>query len=107
MLVTSQLFLSCLFKRLCDKDLYELQPFSFYRNVVSIDVSQVVIKQMQEMNREKRPDLVFEQMDATKMTYNDEKFSVVLDKGTLDALMPNSDEATVKLITKYLEVCVA
>ncbi len=26
-------------------------------------------------------------MDATKMTYEDETFDVVIDKGTLDALM--------------------
>ncbi|OXU27110.1 hypothetical protein TSAR_005725 [Trichomalopsis sarcophagae] len=80
-------------------DLYD----AGYKNVVNIDVSQVVIKQMQDLNRVKRPNLVFEQMDATKMTYDDGKFSVVLDKGTLDALMPDSEEATMTLITKYLE----
>lgn len=73
---------------------------------MNIDVSQVVIKQMKDLNRVKRPDLVFEQMDATKMTYDDGKFSVVLDKGTLDALMPDSEETTITLITKYLEVCI-
>ena len=62
---------------------------------------------MQEMNKSKRPDMVFEQMDATKMTYDDGKFSVVLDKGTLDALMPDSDEATTNLINKYFEVCIS
>lgn len=60
---------------------------------------------MQDLNRVKRPNLVFEQMDATKMTYDDGKFSVVLDKGTLDALMPDSEENTLTLINKYLEVC--
>ncbi|XP_014218736.1 methyltransferase-like protein 13 [Copidosoma floridanum] len=79
-------------------DLYD----AGYKNIVNIDVSQVVIKQMVELNRVKRPNLIFEQMDATKMTFVDGKFSVIIDKGTLDALMPDNDKATVALIDTYL-----
>lgn len=61
---------------------------------------------MQEMNKLKRPDLNFEQMDATNMTYENEKFSVIIDKGTLDALMTDSNEATLVLINKYHDVCI-
>ena len=61
---------------------------------------------MRELNKIKRPDLIFEQMDATKMNFDDEKFGVVLDKGTLDALMPDNTEETLILINKYLEVCI-
>lgn len=61
---------------------------------------------MLEMNKVKRPGLTFIQMDATDMTYDDGSFSVVLDKGTLDALMSDTNESTVALVNKYLEVCI-
>ncbi|XP_043278984.1 eEF1A lysine and N-terminal methyltransferase homolog isoform X2 [Venturia canescens] len=72
------------------------------RKVTSIDISKIVIKQMNEKNKEQRPDLTYECMDATEMTYQSEKFSVVLDKGTFDALMPDSDVETLDRIDKYL-----
>ncbi|KAL7292719.1 hypothetical protein TKK_0013842 [Trichogramma kaykai] len=74
-----------------------------YRSIVSIDISPVAIKQMKELNKVKRPDLVFQQMDATKLEYNNEKFSVVIDKGTFDEFMTDSKEETVALVTKYIE----
>ncbi|XP_047349275.1 eEF1A lysine and N-terminal methyltransferase homolog isoform X1 [Vespa velutina] len=74
-----------------------------YRNIINIDVSEVVIKQMQNINKNDKPDLIYEQMDATQMTYPDEKFSVILDKGTLDALMPNVKEDTISIIDKYFK----
>ena len=55
-------------------------------------------------NKTKRPDLIFEHMDATAMTYPDDKFSIVLDKGTLDALMPDSTPETNNRINKYFTV---
>jgi topoisomerase IA-like protein len=61
---------------------------------------------MQEINKIIRPNLIFHQMDATKMTYNDGEFNVVLDKGTLDALMPNNDKDNEVLIEKYFNVCI-
>ncbi|KAL0107161.1 hypothetical protein PUN28_015585 [Cardiocondyla obscurior] len=74
-----------------------------YRSIVNIDISHIVIKQMRDINSGTRPDLVYEHMDATQMTYSDEKFSVVLDKGTLDALMPDAKETTVSIIDKYFK----
>lgn len=59
---------------------------------------------MQDINNDVRPNLIYEHMDATQMTYPDEKFSVVLDKGTLDALMPDTKEATISTIDKYFKV---
>jgi len=38
------------------------------------------------------------------MTYPNEKFSVVFDKGTLDALMPDTKETTIATIDKYFKV---
>ena len=54
-----------------------------YSNVVNIDISPSVIAQM----KEQFPDLVWEVMDATDLQYKDGQFDVVMDKGTLDALI--------------------
>lgn len=59
---------------------------------------------MKEKNKVDRPNLIFEQMDATKLSYSDNSFSVVIDKGTLDALMPNDNEETLARIDKYFHV---
>lgn len=37
------------------------------------------------------------------MSFKNEEFSVILDKGTLDALMPNDQESTVENVTQYFE----
>ncbi|XP_066597380.1 eEF1A lysine and N-terminal methyltransferase homolog [Prorops nasuta] len=74
-----------------------------YKNITNIDLSQIVIKQMQDINKVARPDLIFEQMDATQMSYPDERFNVIVDKGTLDALMPDSKENTQAVIDKYFK----
>ncbi|XP_053599150.1 eEF1A lysine and N-terminal methyltransferase homolog [Microplitis demolitor] len=78
-------------------DLYDVG----YRSIKSIDISKIVIDQMIEQNRVDRPNLVFNKMDATQMTYSDDTFSVIIDKGTLDALMSNNDEETLTKIDKY------
>jgi len=76
-------------------DLYDVG----YRSIKSIDVSDVVIRQMTNQNKG-RPDLVFEKMDATQMTYKENSFNVVLDKGTLDALFTDENEETTEKIDK-------
>ncbi|KAG7203924.1 hypothetical protein KM043_016944 [Ampulex compressa] len=74
-----------------------------YRNITNIDISHIVIKQMRVINNNVRPNLIYEQMDATQMSYPDDKFSVILDKGMLDALMPDSKEATTITVDKYFK----
>ena len=76
---------------------------SGYRSIINIDISHIVIKQMCDINVSVRPDLVYEQMDATQMTYSDGTFSVILDKGTLDALMPDTKEGTISTVNKYFK----
>lgn len=70
-----------------------------YRSLTSIDVSDVVIRQMRDQNKD-RPDLVFEKMDALNMSYSDAAFGVVLDKGTLDALFTDDSPDVVEKIYK-------
>ena len=72
-----------------------------YTQVVSVDISKIVIAQMKEAYKEKLPGLVFEQADIRDMheLVADGQFDVVLDKGTLDSILcgdssgPNSEKA--------------
>lgn len=77
-------------------DLYDVG----YSNITNIDVSEVVIKQMKAVNAS-RIDMKFICMDALKMSFPNEEFSVILDKGTLDALMPDDTKETIERIDKY------
>lgn len=77
-------------------DLYDVG----YTNIINIDVSEVVIKQMQRLNAQ-RTSMKFLCMDALNMSFDNEEFNVVLDKGTLDALMPDDTERSNEVIDKY------
>lgn len=77
-------------------DLYDVG----YVNITNIDVSEIVIKQMKSVNAH-RTSMKFLCMDAMNTTFNNEDFTVVLDKGTLDALMPDDSEETKQSIDKY------
>ncbi|XP_072276042.1 eEF1A lysine and N-terminal methyltransferase [Pyxicephalus adspersus] len=73
------------------------------QNLTNIDVSEVVIRQMNERNAEQRPLMTYELMDATQTTFPDSHFQAVLDKGTLDALLPDTEEKTLETVTKMLD----
>lgn len=79
-------------------DLYDVG----FTNITNIDVSEVVIRQMNVINTH-RTHMKFLCMDALNMTFDNEQFSVVIDKGTLDALMPDDSEETNLRIDKYFE----
>ncbi|CAG9121648.1 unnamed protein product [Plutella xylostella] len=77
-------------------DLYD----AGFTNITNIDVSEVVIKQMQKIHS-KRTSMKYILMDALNTTFDNEEFNVVLDKGTLDALMPDDTQETHDTIDKY------
>ena len=83
--------------------LHYKNSFSVFRNITSIDVSDVVIRQMSEQNKG-RPDLIFAKMDATEMEFQENQFSVVLDKGTLDALFTDDSPDVVSKIEKMFRL---
>lgn len=72
------------------------------RQITNIDISQLVINQMNEANKKDRPEMAYIQMDATSMSFESSNFSVVLDKGTLDALMTDDSEDVSEIAQKYL-----
>lgn len=62
-----------------------------YRTIVNIDISQTVIDQMKETYDKKGKKMEWVAMDATNMQFDSEVFDVVLDKGTLDAVICGKD----------------
>ncbi|XP_022691497.1 methyltransferase-like protein 13 isoform X1 [Varroa jacobsoni] len=76
---------------------YDLHQ-SGYKNVVSIDISDIVINQM----KKKYPELDFRHMDATKLEFSDSEFNIVIDKGTIDSLLPNFSKKNITTVEKVL-----
>ncbi|XP_026881821.2 eEF1A lysine and N-terminal methyltransferase [Electrophorus electricus] len=64
-----------------------------YRHLTNIDISETVVSQMSQRNARRRPDLTFQQVDATQMCYESGSYQAALDKGTLDA-MASEEEGT-------------
>lgn len=73
-----------------------------YRGICNIDTSHLVINQMRELNKIDRPDLKYLAIDACQMTeFEDNKFSVVLDKATIDAVMPDNTDKSKAYVKQY------
>lgn len=72
-------------------------------NITNIDLSDKVIKQMKKQNEKRRSNMKWLSMDARQMTFDDNQFSVVLDKGTFDALMSNKSQQVPSDINQMLE----
>lgn len=60
---------------------------SNFKNIINIDISDVVIGKM----KKQFPDMKWQEMDATKMDFEDNYFDCSIDKGTLDAIMCGND----------------
>ncbi|CRK99147.1 CLUMA_CG012476, isoform A [Clunio marinus] len=71
-----------------------------YKSITNIDISEVVIEQMKKTYRD-RGDCKWITMDATSMSFDNDSYSVVLDKGTLDAMMSEESESINEMVEKY------
>jgi EEF1A lysine methyltransferase 4 len=57
-----------------------------YTNIVNIDISFTVVKQMQELYKESK-EMPYKQMDVKSLQFADSSFDCVVDKGTLDSVL--------------------
>ncbi|KAG9300233.1 hypothetical protein G9A89_011306 [Geosiphon pyriformis] len=58
-----------------------------YKNITNIDFSPVVINQMHERCSKTHGQMKWEVMDVRSLTFPDASFDIVIDKGTMDALL--------------------
>ena len=71
-----------------------------YRSIVNVDISDVVVNQMEARNKIKRQSMQFLKMDLLDLKFEDESFQVVLDKGTLDAIFTSEEEKIIENVNK-------
>ncbi|TNN41699.1 Methyltransferase-like protein 13 [Liparis tanakae] len=64
-----------------------------YKRLTNIDISETVVTHMSQRNAERRPGLVFQQVDATQTPYEDASYQAALDKSTLDAMASEEEGA--------------
>lgn len=64
-----------------------------YHQLTNIDISETVVSHMNQRNAEHRPDLTFQQVDATQTGFESGSFQAALDKGTLDAMASEENGA--------------
>ncbi|CAN5951111.1 unnamed protein product [Sphagnum jensenii] len=62
-----------------------------YHNIVNIDISESVIDQMRKINDGKGKKMEWLVMDGCDLKFPSASFDVVLDKGTLDAVICGKD----------------
>uniref|UniRef100_A0A1A8AC67 eEF1A lysine and N-terminal methyltransferase n=1 Tax=Nothobranchius furzeri TaxID=105023 RepID=A0A1A8AC67_NOTFU len=76
-----------------------------YKHLMNIDISETVVTHMSQRNAERRPGLLFHQVDATQTPYEDVSYQAALDKGTLDA-MASQEEGVLagKMLTEVSRV---
>ncbi|KAF8518977.1 S-adenosyl-L-methionine-dependent methyltransferase [Hysterangium stoloniferum] len=63
-----------------------------YKNITNVDFSTVLIDNMREKHRLKRPEMQWLEMDVRSLTFDNESFDVAIDKGTMDAMMTSKGD---------------
>ncbi|XP_041863023.1 eEF1A lysine and N-terminal methyltransferase isoform X2 [Melanotaenia boesemani] len=74
-----------------------------YKQLTNIDISETVVNHMNQRNAERRPGLIFYQVDATQTPYDDASYQAALDKGTLDAMASEEEGSLAR--NMLTEVC--
>jgi len=62
-----------------------------FTNNTSFDISPHCIEQMKKRNKEKRPEMQWDVMDATDLKYETGQFDLIVDKSTIDCLLCGYD----------------
>eukprot|EP01095_Lingulamoeba_sp_RSL-Kostka_P004061 TRINITY_DN15150_c0_g1_i1.p1 TRINITY_DN15150_c0_g1~~TRINITY_DN15150_c0_g1_i1.p1 ORF type:complete len:293 (-),score=69.07 TRINITY_DN15150_c0_g1_i1:131-1009(-) len=73
-----------------------------YKNVVGIDISLTVIKQMKLIY----PHLTWFKMDAVNLDFQPNTFNVCIDKGTLDAILCSSFYAGKNVVSEVIKILI-
>jgi len=73
-----------------------------YKDVTSIDYSPAVIEQMQHKHADLGQKFLF--MDMTSMTFANESFDLVVDKGALDALYTGAHDKVFEAVPEFFRV---
>jgi ubiquinone/menaquinone biosynthesis C-methylase UbiE len=58
-----------------------------FRKINCIDLSPLVIEQMQARNKESRPEIIYNVMDCRRLQFSDKTIDLVIDKATMDTLL--------------------
>ena len=61
-----------------------------YQHLTNIGISFTFIKQMQELYKEKIPNLALKQMDVRSLKYEESTYKEVIGKGTFDFILSGS-----------------
>ncbi|KRX03797.1 hypothetical protein PPERSA_04305 [Pseudocohnilembus persalinus] len=83
-------------KSLFSEDMYD----EGFTNILNIDYSEQVIEDMKNRSQKLRPKLQYEVMDIFNMSYKDDQFENILDKGCLDAVYPDDKPETKEQVLK-------
>lgn len=78
-----------------------------YKNITNIDISDSVIDKMKDdFDKKGMTDMSWLVMDGTKMTFEDNTFDLVIDKGTVDALFCGDDISIIwGIVSEMKRVC--
>lgn len=72
---------------------YHLLPLPLF--IRHVQYSTTLIAQMQQKHAESRPNMTWLDMDIRHLEFNDDEFDVVLDKGTMDAMLTSKGDVWV------------
>ena len=62
-----------------------------HHNIVNVDIAPTIVEAMKVYHDKKEKFMEWTQMDATSLTYESESFDLVIDKGTIDAVICGDD----------------